>query len=300
MWGGEIVRPFLDRIRAGEVLVGDGAMGTMLLARGLKSGECPEQLNLQEPELLEEIARLYCAAGADVVETNTFGGSPLKLEQYSLADRTEEINAAAVHAVRKSVGDRAYLSASIGPSAQMLEPYGEVSEDTMRANFERQARALAAAGIDLYCVETLTDLNEAIIAVRACKTVSPGTPVCATMTFDATPRGYFTIMGNDVPTAANGLEEAGADVIGSNCGNGIKIMVEIARVFQECTSLPLLIQSNAGLPVIRNGNVTYPETPEYMAEHAQTLIELGVRVIGGCCGTTPEHIAAIRRAVDQR
>jgi 5-methyltetrahydrofolate--homocysteine methyltransferase len=168
----------------------------------------------------------------------------------------------------------------------------------MAENFTRQVRALADAGVDLFCVETMTDLNEATIAVAACKTVSPAIPVCATMTFDATPRGFFTIMGVSVEQAVRGLTEAGADVIGSNCGNGIEKMIDIAREFKTHTSLPLIIQSNAGLPAIANGKVVYSETPDFMAEKCRELIEIGVSVIGGCCGTTPAHIAAIRQVTN--
>jgi len=273
-------------------------MGTMLFARGLKSGDCPEQLNLDKPDLLEEIALFYYEAGADLIETNTFGGSPLKLQQYGLSDKTETINAAAVRAVRAVVNGQAYVSASIGPSARLLEPYGDTPADVMRENFERQAGSLAEAGVDLFCVETMTDLNEATIAVRACKEVSPATPVCATMTFEATPRGFYTIMGVDVASAVRGLAEAGADLVGSNCGNGIEAMVAIAREFKAKTALPVIIQSNAGLPELRVGRLIYKETPDFMAGHARTLAEMGVSVIGGCCGTTPDHIAALRRTVD--
>ncbi len=248
--------------------------------------------------MLEEVARLYCDAGADIVETNTFGGSPLKLAQYVLSEKTEEINAAAARAVRNAVGERAYVSASCGPSGQLLEPYGDVSAELMLENFIRQVRALADAGVDLFCVETMTDLTEATLAVQACKTVSPATPVCATMTFDATPRGFFTIMGVSIAQAARGLADAGADVIGSNCGNGIEAMIAIAREFKAQTSHPLIIQSNAGLPELENGHPVYRESPEFMAAKARELIGIGVSVIGGCCGTTPEHIEAIRRVVN--
>ncbi|HUU45301.1 MAG TPA: homocysteine S-methyltransferase family protein, partial [Acidobacteriota bacterium] len=281
-----------ERLQSREVLVADGAMGTMLFERGLTPGECPERVNLERPEILEEIAHLYLDAGSDIVLTNTFGGSPLKLAQYGLDDRTEDINAAAVRAVRKAVGDRAYVAASCGPCGRLLMPYGDVEPEEVAAGFERQVRALVAAGIDMLCVETMTDLAEAKLAVRAAKSVAPSLPVTATMTFDPTPRGFFTIMGNSIAQAAEGLAEAGADIIGSNCGNGIEKMVEIAAEFRKCTSLPLIIQSNAGLPEMRDGRPTYPETPEFFARGCRRLLDIGVSIVGGCCGTTPEHIAA--------
>jgi 5-methyltetrahydrofolate--homocysteine methyltransferase len=169
----------------------------------------------------------------------------------------------------------------------------------MRESYVRQVRACIDAGADLVCIETMTDLNEAVLAIEACKAVSPAIPVCATMTFDPTPRGYFTIMGVTIEQAARGMEMAGADVIGSNCGNGIERMIEIAREFKQHTSLPLIIQSNAGLPEMTSDGPIYSETPEFMADNARALVEIGVQIIGGCCGTTPEHIAAMRRVVDE-
>jgi 5-methyltetrahydrofolate--homocysteine methyltransferase len=284
----------LDRLAGGEILVGDGAMGTMLFERGLKTGECPERWNLERPEVLEEIARLYVQAGADIVQTNTFGGSPLKLAQYALEDKTEAINAAAVRAVRKAVGDRVYVSASCGPCGRLLKPYGDIAPEEVAQSFERQLQAVTAEGVDMICIETMTDLAEAVLAVKAAKTASPDTPVAATMTFDATPRGFFTIMGVSVTQAVTGLTEAGANIIGSNCGNGIENMIQIAAEFKRHSALPVMIQSNAGLPQMEGGTLVYPETPEFMAEKCRELVDMGVGIIGGCCGTTPEHIRAIR------
>jgi len=291
--------PLLARVKQGGVLVADGAMGTMLFERGLKPGECPESINLARPEDLSEIARLYRDAGADIVQTNTFGASPLKLAMYGLDDRTEEVNRAAVAAVRAAVADNAYISGSCGPSGRLLKPYGDTDPDVVYASFRRQMAALIGAGVDVVCVETMMDFNEARLAIRAAKDVSASVPVLATMTFDATPRGFYTIMGVDISTAAAGLQEAGADVVGSNCGNGIENMIRIARAFRDCTALPLIIQSNAGLPETKNGKLVYPESPAFMAEKARELVALGVSIIGGCCGTTPDHIRAIRRIVDE-
>lgn len=293
------MQPLLERIRASEILVADGALGTMLLAEGLAAGKCPESFNLEHPEILERIARAYLDAGADIIQTNTFGASPLKLSQYHLDDLTEEINVSAVRAVRKAIGDRAYLSASIGPCGRLLEPYGDIDSDQVLAGFERQIKALASEGVDMLCIETMTDLAEATLAIKAVKSVLPAATVCATMTFDSTPRGFFTIMGVSVEQAAIGLAEAGADFIGSNCGNGIANMVTIADEFRKHTTLPLLIQSNAGLPEVIHGELVYHETPEYMASQCRKLLDIGVNIVGGCCGTTPAHIRAIRSVVDK-
>lgn len=288
----------LEKINGGAVLVADGAMGTMLFTRGLKQGDCPEAFNLSHPEVLEEIASLYLEAGAEIIQTNTFGGSPLKLAMYGLEDKTGEINARAVTAVRNAVGDKALVSASCGPCGKILKPYGNADPDQVYQGFLRQMRALAEAGADIICIETMTDLKEAALAVKAAKAAAPDIPTMATMTFDQTPRGFFTIMGVTVEQAAAGLAEAGADIIGSNCGNGIENMIAIAREYRAHSDRPLLIQSNAGLPLSRNGKIVYPETPEFMAGKALDLIIAGVAVIGGCCGTGPEHIRAIRNAVD--
>ncbi len=291
------MRPFLDRVREGPVLIGDGAMGSFLMARGLRPGECPEAMTLRDPGVLREVARLYFEAGAEVVETNTFGGSPLKLASYGLEDRTDEINSSAVAAVREVVGDRAYVSGSCGPCGRTLLPYGDTPPDEVLHSFRQQMATLVAAGVDVICIETMTDLNEARLAVEAARSVSHDVPVMATMTFDATPRGFYTIMGVDVPGAAAGLLEAGADVVGSNCGNGIEDMIAIAEEFRAHTGAPVLIQPNAGMPQLVEGEVVYGETPEFMAARARELLEVGVQIIGGCCGTTPAHTRALRNAL---
>lgn len=294
------MRPLLPRILAGERLVGDGAMATMLFQRGLEPGQPPESITLSRPAVLEDVARLYLDAGSDILQTNTFGGSPLKLALCGLERETEAINREAVRAVRRVAGNRAYVCASCGPSGRLLEPYGDVSASAMYDSFQRQLAALCAAGADAVIVETMTDLAEATLAVRAAKAVSPGIPVLATMTFDATPRGYFTIMGVGVAAAAAGLLEAGADAVGSNCGSGIEQLVQVAREFRRHTAAPLVIQANAGLPRNVDGRSVYDETPAFFADKARALAGLGVAVIGGCCGTTPDHIAALRAMVDSR
>lgn len=287
----------LERLAAGEVLIGDGAWGTLLMTRGLRPGEAPEALNLSHPETLEEIARLYLEAGADLVTTNSFGGSPARLRRYGLEARTEEINRAAVEAVRRAVGGLACVSASVGPSGHVLKPYGDGDPAEIGAGFERQIRALAAAGADLVCIETMIDLAEAKLAVRAARAAAPALPVMATMTFERTRRGFFTVMGASVEQAARDLGEAGADIVGSNCGNGSEVMVEIAREFRARTARPVAIQPNAGLPEPRGGETVYPETPAFMAEQAKALVRAGVGIVGGCCGTTPEHVRALREVV---
>jgi 5-methyltetrahydrofolate--homocysteine methyltransferase len=270
-------------------------MGSLLMARAgdLIKGKCPEFINLSRTDILEEVAKLYLEAGADIVQTNTFGGSPIKLSDYALEDNTEEINRAAVEAVKKVVDGKAYVSASCGPSGKMLKPLGPVSPEEMADNFTRQIQIQIDAGADIICVETMTDIQEATIAVKAARTLSASIPIMAAMTFDPTPRGFFTMMGIDIERSARELEAAGANIVGSNCGNGIENMIKIAKEFKAHTKLPVLIQSNAGLPEMKGDKVIYPETPEFMAQKSKELKAAGVSIIGGCCGTTPDHIRTI-------
>lgn len=290
----------LRRLRQGDIIVGDGAIGTMLMQRGLKTGESPETVNLTKPEILQEIASLYLEAGSEIVATNTFGASPLRLQQFSLDRDTEAINRNAVEAVRRAVQGKAYISGSVGPSAKMLKPLGDTEPETVYASLERQLRALLEAGIDLVCIETVMDLKEAALAIKAVRSLDPGIPIMTTVTFNHTPQGYFTLMGTSIKDAVVSLENSGADIIGSNCGNGSAQMVEIAREFRKHANVPVAIQSNAGLPVKAENGLMYPETPDFVSARTSEMLDLGVQVVGGCCGTTPEHIRSIRRIVDAR
>ena len=292
------MEPFLARLRSGPVLVGDGATGTLLMARGLATGRPPEEATLRHPDWVAEMARQYADAGADVVQTNTFGASPLKLGLAGLAASVELVNREAVRVARAAVAGRAYVAGSCGPCGRLLEPYGDARRAAVFQGFLEQIGFLADAGVDAVFVETMTDLEEARLAVRAAKEVAPGLPVSATMTFERTPRGFFTIMGNGVAEATAALEEVGADAVGANCGMGTAEMVDVARELRRHTSLPLVVQPNAGLPRTLGGGLTYDEGPEQMAERAGDLLDIGVALVGGCCGTTPDHIRALRALVD--
>jgi 5-methyltetrahydrofolate--homocysteine methyltransferase len=292
------MKNLLERLKNGETLVADGALGTMLMERGLKPGEPPESFNLTRLQVLEEIARLYFNAGADIISTNTFGASPLKLSFYSLEDKIKEINRNAILAVRKVVDDHAYVAASCGPSGRILKPYGDTEPEDVYKSFEKQMCILVDSGIDIICIETMIDLNEAILAIKAAKNVSRTTPVISTMTFDPTSGGFYTVMGTNIQDAVKGLEKAGADIIGSNCGNGIENMIKIAKDFKQYSTVPLIIQSNAGIPRLQGDKTVYPETPKFMAKKTKELLAIGVSIIGGCCGTTPEHIREIKHMTD--
>ena len=281
-------------------MVADGAMGTMLFKAGLNSGECPELLNLEKPEIPADVAWQYFNAGSDIIFTNTFGASPLKLADFGLADKAVEINSEAVRLVRRVIGNKTFIAGSCGPSGKMLRPYGESEPDELFNSFKIQVEALIKAGADIICIETMSDIQEALLALKATRFISDSIPVMVTLTYDKTARGFYTYMGINISTTIKELENEGVDVIGSNCGNGFENMVEIAAEFKKSTSIPLLIQANAGQPRLSGDGLVYDESPEFFAENARKLIDLGISVIGGCCGTTPAHIAAIRQVIDTK
>jgi len=286
--------PVFDRLKSGKIILSDGALGTMLIARGLQPGQCPELLNLEKPEWLIDISRAYIKAGSEIITANTFGGSPMKLADYGLEDRTEEINKRGIELVKSVAKDKAYTAASCGSTGKLLQPYGHADPEDVRQNYLRQIKTLVEAGADIILIETMIDLDEAVIAVKAVKEISPQIPIIATMTFNKTENGYFTVMGTSIKGVTIGLEEAGANIIGSNCGNGLEMMIEIAREFSSSTSLPIIIQSNAGIPEIRKGEIHYTESPSFFKERIPELVETGVSIIGGCCGTTPEYIRGMK------
>ncbi len=285
-----------------RLLVADGAWGTLLQAHGLQAGTCPEIWNVEEPDKVRSIAAAYVKAGSDLVLTNTFGGSTLALKRYGLADRTEELNEAGARLSMEGAPGK-LVAASIGPTGEFLPPMGEVTEEEMRAAFAAQIRAVMKAGARILCVETMTSAEEAVCAVQAARQaaaeLSTEVEVMATMTFTETPNGYRTFMGVDCRTAVQKLTEAGADVLGSNCGNGIEQMVPIALEFRRYSDKPILIQANAGLPQIEKGVTVFRQSPEHMSRWVPQLIEAGVSIVGGCCGTTPEHIRRIRSRIDR-
>lgn len=296
------MKRLLERLSENDVLVCDGAMGTMIMNLGFDSIRAPEVLNLEHVEALEEIAAAYIDAGADIVTTNTFGASPLKLAAYGLEHEAERINRAAVAAAR-AAADRSggrYVAGSCGPTGKILTPYGETEPEEMRAGFVTQIGALIDSGVDAVFIETMTDLNEALLAAAAAKEISSDIPVAVTMTFDPTPRGFFTMMGVTVEKAIGSLEDAGVDILGTNCGNGMEAMIRIASEFRAGSERPLMVQANAGLPEIdESGMVFYPETPRFFGSMGAELLSAGVQLIGGCCGSTPDHIRALRRLADR-
>lgn len=286
----------LERLKESRPLVFDGAMGTMLQARGLGAGECPEEWNISHPDVVRQIHQAYFEAGSDIVETNTFGGSRFKLERFGLADRVRDFNRAAVQNARAVAANGQFVAGSVGPTGEFLEPYGTVSSAQMVEVFSEQVRALAEAGADIICVETMSDIAEAKAAIQAARE-NTQCVVFASMTFNRDKRGYRTMMGAAPADCARALEEAGAQLIGSNCGAGPEQMVEILREMSEATSVPLFAKPNAGLPVLQGTETVFPENPESLAQKMLPLLDMGVRVLGGCCGTTPEHLRQLAKLV---
>ena len=280
-----------ELLRRGPVVT-DGAWGTQLQARGLSVGEFPDSWNLTNAGKVAEVAQAYVNAGSRVILTNTFGANRIRLTENGLGDQVAAINRAGVEislSATKPAG--AYVFASIGPTGKMLMT-GDVTPEDLLAVFKEQAEALAAAGADALVVETMSDPEEAKLAVQAAK--STGKPVVACMVFDSVKDKYRTIIGNTPEQVAQLMAEAGADVIGANCGQGIAGFVAICQRLHAATDRPIWIKGNAGLPEMVDGRAVYRETPETFSSHVPALLKAGASFIGGCCGTSPEFIAAVK------
>jgi len=287
----------VEAVKNGKTLISDGAWGTFLQKKGLKPGECPELWCIDRPDDVFEVAKNYIDAGANMVETDSFGGTCFKFEHYGLAERTAEINEAAAKISRRAAGEDNWVIASIGPTGKMLL-MGDVTEEELYDAFKVQAVALEKGGADAVCIETMSAIDEAVLAIKAAKENTNLEIIC-TFTFELTVNGdYRTMMGVSPVDAAKATVEAGADIIGTNCGNGIERMVEIVKEIRKVApDTPILVHANAGLPVNVDGVDTFPETPEDMASQVAEVIEAGANIIGGCCGTTPAHITAMKNAI---
>ncbi len=291
------MKSLLERVKAGETLISDGAMGTFLQARGLQPGECPESWCLSHPDVVRDIAAAYIAAGADIVETDSFGGTSYKLNEFKLAGQVHAFNMAAARLAKEAMGDKGYVAASVGPTGQILEDEGgNRSEQEIYDSFKEQVVALAEGGADALCIETMSSVMEAVQAIKAAKE-NTSLPVICTFTFEPGQRGFRTMMGADPARAAKAAVAAGADIVGANCGNGIANMIEVTTQMRAAVpETPILIHANAGMPVFEGGKTVFKETPADMAARVRELIAAGANIIGGCCGTTPEHIAAMAAA----
>ena len=286
-----------DLLKSGKILVSDGAWGTFLQQKGMKPGECPEAWNLSHPDEVFDIAKSYIEAGADMIETNSFGGTVFKVGKYGLAEKVFELNKAAAEISRQAAGDK-FVLGSVGPTGKILM-MGDVTEEELYVAFAEQVKGLEAGGADAIMIETMTDLDEAKVAIRAAVENTKCEVFC-TMTFDKTVDGEFrTMMGVSPAEMVQTLSDTGVQILGANCGNGIADMIGIVKEIRESNStIPILVHANAGMPHYHDGKTIFPESPDEMAALVPGIIAAGANVIGGCCGTTPKHICKVRESVD--
>ncbi|HVU10956.1 MAG TPA: bifunctional homocysteine S-methyltransferase/methylenetetrahydrofolate reductase [Phototrophicaceae bacterium] len=289
----------LERLKEKRPLLADGAMGTLLHARGIPMDDCFERCNLTRPALISEIHRAYIQAGADIIETNTFGANRFKLTEFGLEDQVAEVNRKGVElalAAVKESGRDVYVAASVGPLGIGVQPYGRLKPEEARAVYVEQIGILAQAGANAILFETFTDLTETLLALEAAREIAPGLPVICEMTFGHEDR---TLTGHLPGNVARKLHEAGADVIGVNCSAGPGHITRILQLMKQAAPDAIFsAMPNAGFPETIGGRTMYPATVEYFAEYALTAKAIGATIIGGCCGTTPDHIAAMRAALD--
>jgi len=288
-----------DLVGDGATVVADGAMGTMLMANGLEFGDPPEVWNLEHPEIIRRVQRGYLDAGSQIILTNTFGGNRLRLELHGSADRVDQLNrtAAVLARVEANAADHpAIVAGDIGPTGQIMASIGgTLTPEIAREVFAEQARGLAAVGVDVMWIETMSDLDEAVAAIRGAKDAAPDTPVIATMSFDT--RGH-TMMGVSPEKAAAALLEAGAAAVGGNCGNGPDELIPVLeRMRAAFPDAKLVAKANVGQPVLVGMAVAYETTPEMMADFARRFREAGANIVGACCGSTPPHLRAMAEAL---
>lgn len=291
-----------EKLQKKSILVSDGAWGTFFFKKGLSSGQAPELWCLERPDDVYDIASEYVKAGTDLIGTNSFGASSLKLEHYGAADKAADINEAAAAISRRAADEapnrKVSVIGSVGPTGKILM-MGEVTEQQMYDSFAEQVTALEKGGADAICVETMSALDEAQCAIKAARDNTNCEIIC-TFTFEKTVQGDFkTMMGLGPEAMLSSIVESGADIVGTNCGNGMEQMADIVSTIRAINpDIPILVHANAGLPQQKDGKVVFPESPAEMAALTRNVIQSGANIVGGCCGTTPEHIREIKRIVD--
>ncbi len=286
----------MERKLATDILLFDGAWGTMLMERGMKAGETPEAWILQRPDDIASVHKTYFDAGADIVTSATLGATSLKLAHWGLAGKTAEINRRGAELAVKSRPAGKFVAGDIGSAGKLLAPAGDADEKALAEAFTVQAFALAEGGVDLFIIETMIDVREALIALSAARTT--GLPVFVTISFNKKPRGFFTIMGNKPGDSARALSDAGAAAVGTNCSLRIGDMVDVVAEMAQAADIPIIAQPNAGNPEVERGVTSFADGPEVYAERTPDLIRAGARIVGGCCGTTPETTRRMREAID--
>ena len=284
-----------DLIESNELVILDGGWGTELDLLGLEPGVCPELWNIENPKAVEQVAKNYVDIGSQIVLTNTFGGSPLKLKKFGLETKVEEINKAGVQLSKKAAGELAYVFASVGPTGEFIEPLGDFTAEGLTQVFEQQIAALIAGGADAILIETMSDLDEIECAIAATRKLDAKIPIAVSLTFEKGINGFATMMGVTPQMACERLSNV--DIIGANCGNGPETMIELIAEIAQCTKLPIWARANAGLPILENGKTIFPASPQEMGAAAPKMVQAGARFIGGCCGTTPQHIQAMAAAL---
>ena len=285
-----------EKIESGKILISDGAWGTFLQQNGLGPGECPESWNVLKPDVVYNIAKSYIDAGSDLIETNSFGGNRFKLDMFGLGDKVNEYNKKAAEISKKAAGNKNVMG-SVGPTGKMIM-MGDVTEEELYDAFKEQITALHDGGADAIVIETMSAMDEAILAIKAAKENTTCEIIC-TMTFEKGAGDDFnTMMGVTPEDMVAQIVDAGADIIGANCGNGSEGMISIVNKIRKVDGkIPILIHANAGMPIYQDGETIFPESPEQMAGYVKRLIDAGANIIGGCCGTTPAHIAQIAAIV---
>ncbi len=289
-----------DLIAAGKTIIADGGMGTMLFSLGLEQGDSPELWNVEQPEKVRSVHRAYIEAGAQIILTNTFGCNRLRLGLHDLSDLAAKLSKAAAKLARAEADAADHpvvVGGDIGPTGGLLKPVGDLEYEEVVAAFEEQAGALAEGGVDVLWVETMSALEEVQAAVEACRRVAPDFPIVTTMTFDT---NGFTMMGVSPEKALGAMQNLGVVALGANCGNGPdEIIGVIEKMHALSPAVPLIAKANAGIPHLENGVPVYDATPEVMAGYAVEVRNLGARIIGACCGSTPEHIRQMKAALDR-